>query len=150
MRKAITTLILLAASTAAPAQMHKCITADGQVRYSDRACPAADRASAIKAAPIAAPTIADAEMAQARRRAANGQVREIDRQQARASADARAKAVTVAADRVREVKRQNRDPARCAHARYALAAMQRRDPIGWRMDVSSFEYQQQEALYCGP
>lgn len=107
MRKAITTLILLAASTAAPAQMHKCITADGQVR-------------------------------------------EIDRQQARASADARAKAVTVAADRVREVKRQNRDPARCAHARYALAAMQRRDPIGWRMDVSSFEYQQQEALYCGP
>lgn len=130
--------------------MHKCIGADGAVRYADRACAAAEKAAPIAAAPIAAPTAQDAEAAEGRRKAANEQSNELDRRRDQAAAESRAAAIGAAHDRVRQLKRDHFHPQRCFAARHALERMRRRDPIGWRMDVSAFEHQQQAALYCGP
>lgn len=50
--------------------------------------------------------------------------------------------------RIRQIREENQDPAKCKAARTRMQQIERRDPLG-KSGLDYFEYQQAASLYCG-
>ena len=133
------------ASAGAHAQIFKCTEASGKVNYTDQPCPDAQNSEevTIQPAPVS-PEEASEKSADFERELQQKQVerKRVEREEIdRSIADSEAK--------ISKMKADNYDPEKCMSARSKMAAMKKRDPITYNLDVSYFEYQQAAELYCG-
>ncbi|MAD64411.1 MAG: hypothetical protein CME41_10790 [Haliea sp.] len=128
------------ASAGAHTQVFKCTDDSGNVSFTDRPCVSSQKSEEmeIRAAPAQpsalSKTAAEYESERQRKRAKR---EELDQRVANAEAE------------VRKIKSDNVDAEKCSSARRKMAAMKRRDPITYNLDVSYFEFQQAAELYCG-
>ena len=149
-------LAALALHSLAFGQMNKCVGKDGRTTYSATPCAQGEQAQKL-AIPATAPpptpsTKTDVDAARQRERQ-EFKAYEAKRQKALAGereSDARAGQVQATADRVRQIKAENYDPAKCAAARAKATSIQRRDPLMAPSNVDYFDMKQKAELYCGP
>jgi type IV secretory pathway VirB10-like protein len=149
-------LTALALHGVAFSQTNKCVGKDGRTTYSATPCGQGEQAQTLAipatAPPPAPSTKGDVDAARQREKQAF-EAHEAKRQKALArerESDARARQVQATADRVRQIKAENYDPAKCAAARGKAASIQRRDPLMAPSNIDYFEMKQKAELYCGP
>jgi hypothetical protein len=133
------------ASTGAHAQVFKCTDDSGKVNYTDQPCADSHKSEEIT---VHAPPPQSPED----RKAAEDNERELKQQRAqreRAERERLDQRVEDSRAKVEKIRSDNFDPAKCSSAREKMAAMKRRDPITYNLDVSYFEFQQAASLYCG-
>jgi hypothetical protein len=133
------------ASAGAHAQIFKCTDDSGKVSYSDQPCSSSQKSEAVTIDP--APV-----QPEEARKLAEDKEKERQRRQAQREGAEREKLDQSIADskaKIRKMKADNFDPEKCKSARSKMAAMKRRDPLTYNLDVSYFEYQQAAELYCG-
>lgn len=128
---------------AAQASVYRCKSGD-QVVYSDKPCESTQQSSQVKiqkspqsAATPATPSPAASSAYATARAKDQAERRERDKQ------------LQSATNEVTRMRAENADPAKCADARKAMARARQREPLTFNLDVSYFEFQQQESLYCG-
>ena len=144
-RLGICVLACALASAGANAQVFKCTDDSGKVSYSDRPCTSSQKSekATIHSAPTQPPgvskTAADYEKERQQKRA----------QRERAEREELNQRVADAKAEVKKIKSDNFDPQKCSSARSNMAAMKKRDPVAYNLDVSYFELQQAAELYCG-
>lgn len=143
---AVLGVVLLPISGEALSQVYRCTTSDGSTIFSDRPCATDAEIHDLPKIrqPVAPP---HNQTSQPQRRPTEAETRAIQEREQRLRAAERA---SEAEERVRQIRAENFDEARCAAARLALERMRQRDPLGWRIEPSAVEHAQDESLYCGP
>jgi hypothetical protein len=133
------------ASAGAHAQVFKCTDDSGKVNYTDQPCADSHKSEEIT---VHAPPPQSPED----RKAAEDYERELQQkrvQRERAEREKLNQGVADAKAEVKKIKSENYNPEKCRSAQSKMAAMKRRDPIGYRYELDYFEYQQWAELYCG-
>jgi hypothetical protein len=150
MKAAALLCLLVAAACPAWAQLHKCVETDGQIRYSDRACPAAERAAVIVAPPIAEPTREDAIAAQLRRMDDRSRAETADLRRRIQEARPLPGPASLGGPAVTSLGRPAQiDSARCSGIRHEQRRARIYDPQSYGRTMHTIELQRLERLHCG-
>ena len=137
--------IILVALLAAPAaaDVYRCDAPGGGVTFSDSPCSTESERVDVQpssGAGGAAPT----------GRSPQEQLRErTNAREARQTRDSKER-VRAAGDRVRQMRIENHDPAKCQAAKQRAAMVKQRDPLTYSISMEHIEMTQKMSLYCGP
>lgn len=143
MVKSIWAIALLCPSLAL-AQIYKCADAGGKTTFTDTPCANSQTATPITLQPAsgkAPPTPKPAMSAEAVEHEQKRAEMRRQRQETQATIDA-------STQKIRQIRAENHDPAKCQAARARMQQIEKRSPLA-KSSLDYFEYQQKASLYCG-
>lgn len=143
-RTRIAVAALLAWPVLALAQPYKCQDANGKTTFTDLPCPGTQTSTQLDTRPASGPAPA------APRTTMSAEA--LEREKARAESAERRRQTQATIDsntqRIRQIREENKDPARCQAARARMAQIEKHDR-SYKTNLDYFEYQQKASLYCG-
>lgn len=142
-------LLLCATPVLTHAQVFRCADSAGKLQFSDTPCAAGQQSSEVRIDKHQAPD-QPASAPTSPRMSREAVAYEEKRQRRHQQSNASHQRIDVETAKIRQIRRDNYDPGKCAEARGRMARMERADPgIQHKVNIDYFEFSQAASLYCG-
>lgn len=148
--KKLTRLLLTAllfSPLLASAQVYKCADSTGKIQFSDQPCATGQQSSEVRIDKHPEPPAP--KQAFELRMSKEAVTHEKERARRTKQSNESHQRAEEASAKVRKLKDENHNPQKCAEARRRMAAMEKSDPLLYKIDRDYNEFKGWADLYCG-